>query len=707
MQTRLLPVLYSIFLFPLIFSEFFISAAVAQDKEDNFRSLFTEAGYHVEYKNFSLALPVYLKMDSIKPGNANVKYRIGLCYLNSTSEKAKAVPWLQEAIKKISRDYDDLSFMEVNAPYDAVLLLAKAYHLSVQLDSAISTAKYFKSFIHKKHYKQAEADQLIMMCGNAKELMQEPIAVEIENLGDSINSPFPDYAPVITADESVVIFTSRRDNTTGGTTEIDGSYMEDVYSSASEFGAWTNARPIGASINTIDHDAAIGLSYDGQILFLYKDDDGDGNIYQSDLMGDIWTVPEKLGATVNSPAWETHASLSADGQTLYFVSDRKDGFGGRDIYRVKKMPDGQWSEALNLGPVINTVFDEDAPFIHPDEITLYFSSKGHKTMGGFDIFYTEIQGDGQWSQPKNIGYPINTVDDDIYLVLSANGQKAYFSSVREKGFGEKDIYKATFTVKEATKLTVMRGFMQTTDEHGNPLDVQVVVTNKTTKEELTYRPNSKTGKYLIILQPGAEYDISYFTGGMKVYNEDLIIPEESDYRLIEKPIDLRPLSYAGELLDEKKQYENKLKEKEVEKEKEKISSSDEFIVKAIKEIKPYQQFFGYNMKDIDTVSQPFTSFADKLVEITKSGGKFSIHVEASASKVPSATYKSNHTLAKIRAGVTKNTLSNYLKRAGIDAEGITMTIDAKVQGPEYKRGTAGNKELYEKYQYVKIIPAVK
>ncbi|MBI2966267.1 MAG: PD40 domain-containing protein [Bacteroidetes bacterium] len=681
------------------------SVSSAQDKEQNFRELFTEAAYHVEYKNYSYALPVYFIMDSLQPDNANIHYRIGMCYLNLATDRTKSIPWLRKAVRNTTRDWDDLSYMEKRAPMDAYFLLGKAFHLNYQFDTAIAWINKFKDLYPKKHILQEEADFYIQMCNTAKELMRDSLQVTIENMGEAVNSPFPDYCPVMTADESVLIFTSRRDNTTGGTTELDGRYMEDVYISISNEGSWTYSSSIGTSINTIDHDAAIGLSHDGQLLFLYRDDDGDGNIYQSELMGDIWTVPEKLSMNINSPSWETHASLSADGQVIYFTSDRKNGFGGRDIYRCKKLPDGEWSLPLNLGPVINTKYDEDGPFIQADGITLYFSSKGHRTMGGFDIFYSEINPEDQWSNPVNIGYPINTVDDDIYLVLSADGKRAYFSSIRGGSYGDKDIYKTTLAFKEQAHLTVLKGVMSVTDADGNPLDARVVVVDNGSGMEYSYIPNSKTGKYLVILPSGRDYSIKYEINGEEVRSENLFIPEGSEYKEMEGTYDLKPVTATGKVKDTTQQVTTpvtpvvpdvKLPDKPDVIKPETTAT----VLAAFPEL--YQQFFGYNVKEIQNSSMEYISFINNLINFISMHGEVSLVIEGSASKVPTTTFKTNQQLARIRSESAKDVLIASLKEKGADEKKIKIKILPKVQGPEYKGDPVEGKGNYEKYQYVKI-----
>jgi outer membrane protein OmpA-like peptidoglycan-associated protein len=379
-------------------------------------------------------------------------------------------------------------------------------------------------------------------------LTAAPIAMEVKNIGKTINSEFPEYAPVISADESVLIFTSRRPNTTGGKIAEDGSFFEDIYISYNQNGEWTEPKSIGENINTPGHEATIGLSVDGQQLLIYKDDNGDGNIYYSKLDGDTWQAPIKLSDNINSKSWESHASISSDGNTLYFTSNRKGGYGGRDIYFSRKLPNGEWGLPINMGPKINTPYDEEGPFIHPDNRTLFFSSKGHNSMGGFDVFISLKDENGNWSQAMNLGYPLNSSDDDVFYVLSADGKRAYYSSIKEDSYGDKDIYVASFIEFKEKPLALIKGTVK--DANGNvPKDVVITVSNNETGEIVgTYIPNSKTGNYLFILPPGANYNITYEAEGYLFKSENIDIPEDANYFQVNKAIELEPIQIGSKIV---------------------------------------------------------------------------------------------------------------------------------------------------------------
>ena len=659
-------------------------------KDAKFSELFIEAGYHVEFKNYEMAVAVYLKLETRKKNNANIQYKIGLCYLEMGTEAEKAIPYLKQAIKSISRNYDDLAYIEKKAPVKAYFDLGRAYHLTDKPDKAIEYYELYAGNLNKKHFMQEEVARHIAICNYAKLQMENRINVNITNMGKGINTIYSDFGPFLNADGSILIFSSNKKGGTGNETGMDGKYFEDIYiSHKKDDGTWNDPEKISSSINTFYNDAAVWLSTDGQQLLIYKDEEGDGNIYQSFLLGETWTVPDKVINNINSIAWESHACISPDGNIFYFTSDRKGGYGGMDIYRCNKLPNGEWALAENLGPNINTKYDEESPFIHANGNLLFFSSKGHQTMGGYDIFFTEQSDSGQWSPPINIGYPINSTADDAYYALSTDGKHAYFSSLANSGLGGADIYSVEFKDYEEIALTVLSGKITIMDEEGLPYDAQIIVSDNGSPDAQSqiYKPNSSTGKYIIVLNPGKDYNISYFINDSLVHTENVFIPEESAYQEIEKSIDLKTLN-----IQEKPIKDSTVKNIK-QKEGKKLTNTD---------IPAYQEFFNYNIKELDTSSAGFNEFINKVIEFVRQNGHVNITIEASVSKVPSKTYGSNEVLVKDRAENAAYTLINLLNAKGIDENMVTVSKKSFVQGPDYKDDAEENREIYEKYQYVII-----
>ncbi|MFN6944018.1 MAG: OmpA family protein [Cytophagaceae bacterium] len=527
-----------LFLCFLLFSSFLTQEVFSQSKE--IKNLEKEAKLSYKLEEYSGALEFYLKLDSLSPNNPEYLAQIGRCYLFS-HPKTKSLQYLERAK---SLGYN-ANFLDMH--------LGRAYHFNHKFDMAIKSYETAKKSMNPK--KDAEnikiADRLIAQCKTGIELMANPLKVTIENIGPTINSPYPDYAAVISADEQVLIFTSRRPNTTGGKRdEYTGDYFEDIYISYKDTsGEWGTPKNIGSNINTPGHDASIALSPDGQTLFIYKDD-GNGDIFYSILEGDKWSNPKTMGGNINTPrSWEPSASISADEKTLFFTSDRPGGLGGRDLYISKRQANGQWSEPKNLGPNVNTEYDDDAPFIHPDGKTLYFSSKGHKGMGGFDIFTVEYFAEtDSFSTPVNLGYPINTADDDIFFVWSADGSRGYFSSIREEGYGEKDIYVVS-RPKPKVSLIVLKGKVYSEKNDNTPIGAMITVTDNETNEIVAvFNSNSHTGRYTVIIPPGKNYGISVEAPGYLNFSENVFIPQKEDYHEFVKNFNLEPLKKGSRIV---------------------------------------------------------------------------------------------------------------------------------------------------------------
>jgi len=490
-------------------------------------------------ENYPAALKVYFELNSMDSLNYNIKWKIGVCFIHAGGKKTGGIPFLESAGKHISDNYSYDDHTERNAPPQALRDLAYAYHLDYQLDTAIAIYRKFKEYLDERNKDEiSEINRQIKMCENAREIMANPLNVFITNLGSAINSEATEHSPVIAGDEKVLMFTSRRKESTGKLVAEDGKFYEDIYISRKDAGVWQAVHPIDTNINTPGHEATIGLSVDGQTLFIYKDGDGNGDIYRSELMGETWSKPSKMGPSINTDAWETNAVISADGKSLFFVSDRDGGFGGRDIYSCRMLPNGEWSLATNLGHMINTPYDEDAPFFHPDGAQLLFSSNGHKSIGGFDIFSSERSEEGKWAKPQNIGYPINTADDDMFYITSVDGKRAYYAANKHGGFGQQDLYMISLPEAEDKKLTVLSGVVA--DQFGNvPGLAEIIVTDNETGEVYgIYNPNSSTGKYLLILPQGRNYNVSFEADGHMYHTEQLHIARNSAYAEINKPVEL-------------------------------------------------------------------------------------------------------------------------------------------------------------------------
>jgi len=342
--------------------------------------------------------------------------------------------------------------------FDLEYWIGRSYQYGENFEKALQFYNLYKEKLTKKSTYQgrdkvdmATVDRAIFECENGKEFVSHPGNYSIVNIGREINSEFEDYAPVLNEAEDEIVFTTRRreDNLNQNVFDDNKPY-EDIFTAKKANGAWTYAKNIGPVVNNPYHDSDVALSADGNTLFLFKDEGGGDIFYTTRTAGGEFGAPMPMPGIVNSSFEEKSVSLSPDEKTLYFSSNRPGGFGGLDIYRATKDSKGEWTNVRNLGPNINTEMDDDGPFIDYDGVTLYFSSKGRKGMGGFDVFKSTFDpAKNEFSEPVNLGYPINTPDDDIYIVFSKDGKRAYYSSVREDGIGYTDIY--LITIPEGIK----------------------------------------------------------------------------------------------------------------------------------------------------------------------------------------------------------------------------------------------------------------
>jgi hypothetical protein len=298
------------------------------------------------------------------------------------------------------------------------------------------------------------------------------------------NSKYNDYSPLTTKTDSFLIFTSRRENLEGKKFDIETQeYYEDIYVSRKTGEEWSKPERLSDAISTSTYDAAVALAYNGQTLYIYKGLLNGGDIYESKLESSTWTAPRTM-RIINTPYHESSACLSPDGKTIFVVSDHpQKTLGGHDIFISKMKEDQTWTEPENMGSTINTPYDEEGVFIADDGQTLYFSSKGHNSMGGYDIFRTRFE-NGVWTTPENIGYPMNSTDDDMYCISfgGVGSEEGYFSSVRPEGLGEKDIYyykfiNETASVKNAIDSTTTDTTFAVDLHTGEPSDAFATINN--------------------------------------------------------------------------------------------------------------------------------------------------------------------------------------------------------------------------------------
>lgn len=379
------------------------------------------------YEEYSEALPVYMKLKDRYPDNAYLDYKIGRCYLNLPADKQKSLDYLQHAILKISITNKDGSFKQNEVPLDVIFYLGDAYRINNQLEKAIETYQEFKKKSDTKTYNLQLVEDQIQACKRAIQMEKRPVDISKLNLGEIINTRFSNIHPVVSEDESILMYATLL------------PFYQAVFFTKKINGNWQQPVNIIPDLG-IDGDCLpTCLSSNGTEAYFYRSNEFRGDLYVSNFINGKWTKIRKLNDNINTRYWESHASLSHDGKTLYFTSNRPGGMGGLDIYKSQRTSGDNWGPAQNLGPVINSSYNEDSPFITADGKRLYFSSFGHETMGGFDIFYSDMDANGNWMKPVNLGFPINTTGDELFLCPVMNGKFAYLSEIDPNGFGKYDI----------------------------------------------------------------------------------------------------------------------------------------------------------------------------------------------------------------------------------------------------------------------------
>lgn len=479
------------------------------------RTELEDAHEHVDNNNFLMAIPIYkveLKKD---PDNKKIKYWLGICYLHTRLNYGLALSYLEDYSK------------DPKGEEDVWLYLGQAYQLNYRLAEAISAFQRFKSLKPKRG---AEADRFIEQCDNAIKFMRLPNNITFQNLGKEINSEEPDYYPFINKDETMLAFTSRRkDNVGGKKVEIDGYRSSDIYLSTSTNGAWAAAKNAGKIVNSSLDEQVVGLRSDGLEMYIYEDHiDKFGDIYVANRKDaeSEFSKPKVFMPNINDK-FETSGSLSEDGTIMFFTRREKMG-DQSDLYLCRKLPTGIWALPQKLPDFVNTPYNEEAPYLSYDCKTLYFASQGHNSMGGYDLFKTTFdEQKNTFTPPVNMGYPINSTDDDRSICVTHDNRLAYISAFRPNGFGDLDVYRIRFNDTEQ-KNKVYRGriFLGDTIVNNQPHNyaITMIATNEQNKLEYTFTPHSKTGNFLMIL-PAGNYKLTINSRSYEKLEEKLTVSD--------------------------------------------------------------------------------------------------------------------------------------------------------------------------------------
>jgi hypothetical protein len=479
-------------------------AAFSQSTKE-LKEIFAQAESYYLYEEYELANQLYIIMEN--PENLNLSYKIGTCYLNIPDEKEKAIPYLESAVKNAVYDAKTGSFKEKRAPLDAYFYLAKAYMINNDLEKGLNTLQTFTNLAEETQKKGGMenlefVDQQMLACKNAIQFVKNPITLSKKNLGSGFSQGSMNENPAVSFDGNTIVYTERR------------GLLNVILFSKKIRGRWQTPVEITAQLNAGEDCSTSALNRDGTELFLYKNDVFDGNIYSSKFINDAWTPIIKLNRNINTRFYESHASVSADGKRLFFTSNREGGQGGLDIYMSELEASGDWGVPVNLGAAVNTAYNEDNPFITANDSVLYFCSEGHNSMGGFDNFKSRKLGD-EWKKPENLGYPVNSTDDDKFFQPANNGMNAYYSMKTD--YKKRDIFYLGIGGLDVNQIYEINGNFRLNDTAlavNRNYDINIL--SKVTGDTL-YKgsPDKTSGLYSITVAPGSfivDYSaIGYFT----------------------------------------------------------------------------------------------------------------------------------------------------------------------------------------------------
>lgn len=482
----------------------------AQEKNYNeeFNAIFIQANEEYNYENYSVALPLFKQLYETDSTNFEVNYKLGTCIFYTKRDKLESLKYFEKA---------KLNYI------DSYYYLGRLYRLNQAVEKSLNAFNIYQNSTEPKLYNENTTNYYIEKTVNAKEMIGKITEYTVKNIGKTINSAYPEYGPLISSNGDYLYFTSRRNGGVGNLKDPNNEYFEDVYVSKLENGIFGNPVNLGQPLNSASHDATVCISNDAKVLYIYRTNKmmTGGDIFTSQIEGDKYSIPQIIEAEINSQdGVESSAYLAPDQKTLYFSSNRSGGYGGKDIYKVVKLPNEKWSKAMNLGSIINSQYDEDAPFIQADGVTLFFSSRGHKNMGGYDVFKTVKNENENWTFPENLGCPINSVADDIFFVANPEETTGYFSSNRLGGFGETDIYKVEFP-EIFTENLFLKGRVEC-EKTGLPLKATITIVDYDTKElQGIYRTSGNSGKFIMVLLPKRHYKLIVETDGYHSYIDDI------------------------------------------------------------------------------------------------------------------------------------------------------------------------------------------
>lgn len=608
----------------------------------------------------------------LNPESSNYNYRKGFAVLYAFQRYDIAKSHFEKAIKNTKTNYDAFSKNELSAPHDAIYHLAVCEHNLGNYSQAEALFTQFKGVSRKGSELLGTLDLKFIQLKNARNQISKSSNNPIRL--DEINTEFDDYCPIISADGSQLQFTSRRkaiEHSDFGIKHPDNTFIVQL----NQYGVSPiETVPFG---HKDKNESLVFSSMNQRFLIYYSDSEGNGDLFHKNVLENSYTIP-----MVNTEFWETHAYLSHDGRTLYFVSDKLEGFGGRDIYKCELIGN-EWSAPINLGPTINSKYDEDAPFVSIDGKTLYFSSNGEKSTGGFDIFYSQLS-NNEWAEPENIGAPFNSPSDDIFYVTTSNGQSAYFSSNRLDSKGKLDIYTIPALQIPNNQIAIFKGLIKTKDGKVLPEDVTLSMSitcldyAEDNPATIALYPNMTNGEILHSIDPCKSYKVNFKNGNVQFDEVDFSTLCDLDYQEVSREfiydVDSR------KFITPEKEIEN--------------------IKLAFASIR-FKTFLDYNKTKVSETDNELIS-AFQTIEKQLLDGKESVtlSIYSSASKVPTRKFGNNQRLADKRVNDLKELLERIINNnENLKGKVTINVVKSSVNGPDYEKD-ARNQEKYKPFQYL-------
>lgn len=670
----------------------------AQKPTKDEKNLYKLANKQLASEDYKEAQASYTKLVEMNATNEVYFFEGGLSYYFSDFERAKGIPFFESSLQNSKED---------TIP-ELYYYLGRSYHLNGEFNKSKDAFNKFKPFIEADSKAGQElmkkADYFVAVNERGSDfLTNKNENIVTTNLGDKINSSYGEYAPVLKKDDNVLLFTSRRESSISKKLDKDLLPYENVYIAKKVDEMWSIItdeneiqKYVPKNLNSKKHEAGVIYSSDGKTLYTYKND----IIWKSILEDGAWSKLEELDKNINTSKYNIPSvSISKDGNTLYFVSNRKNGIGGKDIYKSTKTSEGNWGEAELMSESINSQLDEDSPYVSEDGKTLYFASKGHKGIGGYDIYKSTLV-NGNWSTAENMGIPVNSPSDDIYFIIDNEENNGFLASARNGGIGGMDLYQFCMNCPKSITNTI-NGLLVNSDN--TLIDNGVINMKNLSSDSLTGTAETKDGKFTIVTKESGEQELTVEAPNYEKQIAYLDLPKKSSETDVK--ITLTQFEKDADTYQVLNILSNKLglnKSDTIKLEKVIASSENEPNNNTNKpSIGTYKELYSYNSNKINVQNVDFIALIDKTIN-KSSNGKIYIDIESSASKVPTSTFGSNKKLASSRGEKAKAIIIDVLKAKGISSDKIVINkINSIVSGPAYS-GDYKNTAKYNEFQYVKI-----